>query len=202
MAMAPIIHRPRRWYSPTSIGRSVAIRPRLYFSALAGISALIFLPGSWSGAFRGAVAWDLSAAIYLLLAFRIMLTCAADVIRARAARQDNSRVVILVIILFMGYTVGAGGGGSIASALAAQFGWRAAFWMGGLTPLVVVAILLRLVERAGSARADIVEAGIARQVAAGCAAARGRVVTAIDAVESTGERAGLMTAHRGADAKA
>jgi MFS transporter, AAHS family, 4-hydroxybenzoate transporter len=48
---------------------------------------------------------------------------------------------ILVIILFMGYTVGAGGGGSIASALAAQFGWRAAFWMGGLTPLVVVAIL-------------------------------------------------------------
>jgi MFS transporter, AAHS family, 4-hydroxybenzoate transporter len=48
---------------------------------------------------------------------------------------------ILVIILFMGYTVGAGGGGSIASALAAQFGWRAAFWMGGLTPLVVVALL-------------------------------------------------------------
>jgi MFS transporter, AAHS family, 4-hydroxybenzoate transporter len=48
---------------------------------------------------------------------------------------------ILVIILFMGYTVGAGGGGSIASALAAQFGWRAAFWMGGLTPLIVVAIL-------------------------------------------------------------
>jgi MFS transporter, AAHS family, 4-hydroxybenzoate transporter len=48
---------------------------------------------------------------------------------------------ILVIILFMGYTVGAGGGGSIASALAAQFGWRAAFWMGGLTPLMVVALL-------------------------------------------------------------
>jgi AAHS family 4-hydroxybenzoate transporter-like MFS transporter len=47
----------------------------------------------------------------------------------------------LVIILFMGYTVGAGGGGSIASALAADFGWRAAFWMGGLIPLAVVAIL-------------------------------------------------------------
>jgi AAHS family 4-hydroxybenzoate transporter-like MFS transporter len=48
---------------------------------------------------------------------------------------------ILVIILFMGYTVGAGGGGSIASALAADYGWRAAFWMGGIAPLVVVAIL-------------------------------------------------------------
>jgi uncharacterized membrane protein len=92
-------HRGRRWYSPTSIARSIAIRPRLYFSALAGISALIFLPGSWSATIRGALAWDLSAAIYLTLAFRIMLNCTADVIRARAARQDDSRVVILVIIL-------------------------------------------------------------------------------------------------------
>jgi AAHS family 4-hydroxybenzoate transporter-like MFS transporter len=48
---------------------------------------------------------------------------------------------ILVIILFMGYTVGAGGGGAIASALAQHYGWRAAFWMGGLAPLAVVAIL-------------------------------------------------------------
>ena len=99
MAMAPVVYRPRRWYSPTSIARSIAIRPRLYFSALAGMSALIFLPGSWSATIRGALAWDLSAAIYLVLAFRIMRTCTADVIRARAARQDDSRVVILVIIL-------------------------------------------------------------------------------------------------------
>jgi AAHS family 4-hydroxybenzoate transporter-like MFS transporter len=48
---------------------------------------------------------------------------------------------ILVIILFMGYTIGAGGGGSIASALAADYGWRAAFWMGGLAPLLVAVIL-------------------------------------------------------------
>src|SRR6202522_1374392 len=46
---------------------------------------------------------------------------------------------ILVIILFMGYTVGAGGGGSLASALATQYGWRAAFWMGGLAPLAIAA---------------------------------------------------------------
>ncbi len=45
------------------------------------------------------VAWDLSATIYLVLAFRVMLTCKGDVLRARAARQDDSRVVILVIIL-------------------------------------------------------------------------------------------------------
>jgi uncharacterized membrane protein len=99
MAMVTSAHRGRRWYSPTSIARSIAIRPRLYFSALAGISALIFLPGSWSATIRGALAWDLSAAIYLVLAFRIMRTCTADLIRARAARQDDSRVVILAIIL-------------------------------------------------------------------------------------------------------
>ena len=48
---------------------------------------------------RGAVAWDLSAAIYLVLAFRVMLTCKGEALRARAARQDDSRMVILVIIL-------------------------------------------------------------------------------------------------------
>jgi uncharacterized membrane protein len=97
--MVASAHRGRRWYSPTSIGRSIAIRPRLYLSALAGVAVLVLLPRSWSGAIRGALAWDLSAAIYLALAFRIMLTCADGHIRARAARQDDSRVVILVIIL-------------------------------------------------------------------------------------------------------
>jgi len=54
------------------------------------------------------------------------------------SRQNRA---ILVIILFMGYTIGAGGGGSIAAALAAQYGWRAAFVMGGLVPLAVAAVL-------------------------------------------------------------
>jgi uncharacterized membrane protein len=60
---------------------------------------LALLPRGWPASIREAVAWDLSAAIYLILAFRVMLTCTADVMRARAARQDDSRVVILFIIL-------------------------------------------------------------------------------------------------------
>src|SRR5262249_59544528 len=79
-------------------GRS-ALAPRLYYSALAGVAALVLLPTSWPASLRGALAWDLSAAIYLALAFRVMLTCTGEVIRARAARQDDSRVVILIIIL-------------------------------------------------------------------------------------------------------
>jgi uncharacterized membrane protein len=93
------VHRKRHWYDPRSIARSVAIRPRLYFSALAGMGALVLLPGGLPAAMREAIAWDLSAGIYLMLAFNVMLTCKGDALRARAARQDDSRVVILIIIL-------------------------------------------------------------------------------------------------------
>ena len=95
----PAVHRRGHWYRPKSIGRSLAIRPRLYFSALAGLAALVLLPKSWPASLSGAVAWDLSAAIYLALAFRVMVTWDAERIRARAARQDDSAIVILVIIL-------------------------------------------------------------------------------------------------------
>jgi uncharacterized membrane protein len=77
----------------------VAIRPRFYFSALAGIAALLLLPGDWPAGVREAVAWNLGAVTYLILAFRLMLTCTGEVLRAHAARQDDSGVVILVIIL-------------------------------------------------------------------------------------------------------
>ena len=64
------MHRKRPWYSPKSIARSLAIRPRLYLSALAGIAALALLPRGWPASVREAVAWDLSATIYLICAFR------------------------------------------------------------------------------------------------------------------------------------
>jgi uncharacterized membrane protein len=113
------MHRKRHWYSPKSIAHSVAIRPRLYFSALAGIAALALLPRGWPASIRGAVAWDLSATIYLILAFRVMLTCKGDVIRAHAARQDDSRVVILVIILLAIAASFVATGGLLAAAKAA-----------------------------------------------------------------------------------
>ncbi|MFZ1106342.1 MAG: DUF1345 domain-containing protein [Hyphomicrobiaceae bacterium] len=93
------MHRKRHWYDPKAIARSIAIRPRLYFAALAGMAALVLLPAGWPAYFREALAWDVSAGIYLILAFRVMLTCKGEALRVRAARQDDSRVVILVIIL-------------------------------------------------------------------------------------------------------
>lgn len=97
--MSANVHRKGHWYSPISVGRSVAIRPRLYLSALAGIAALVLLPRGWPASIREAVAWDLSATMYLSFAFYVMLTCGDNAIRVRAARQDDSRMVILVIVL-------------------------------------------------------------------------------------------------------
>jgi AAHS family 4-hydroxybenzoate transporter-like MFS transporter len=47
----------------------------------------------------------------------------------------------LVMILFIGYTIGAGGGGYLAALVVAHYGWQGAFWMGSLTPLVIAVIL-------------------------------------------------------------
>jgi uncharacterized membrane protein len=100
MAISPTLeHRKRPWYNPRSIARSISIRPRVYLSALAGAATFVLLPRSWPASLREALAWDLSAAMYLALAFRVMLSCSSDIIRKRAARQDDSRAVILVIIL-------------------------------------------------------------------------------------------------------
>jgi len=98
--MLPNISAYRRaWYSPKSIARSIAIRPRLYLSAATGIAMLALLPASLPPNVREALAWDTSAIIYLALAFRVMFSCTSELVRRRAARQDDSRLVILVIIL-------------------------------------------------------------------------------------------------------
>jgi hypothetical protein len=87
-------HRKRRWYSPRSIVDSIAIRPRLYHPPLSGIGELVFLARSRPASLREALSSDLSAAIYLALAFWVMLTCKGEIIRARAkADRDSSDYV-------------------------------------------------------------------------------------------------------------
>jgi uncharacterized membrane protein len=114
MSHAMKIARP--WYHPRAIARSLAIRPRLYLSALIGVAALLVLPRDWSPSVRGALAWDLSAAMYLTLALRVMLTCKASAMRARAAQQDDSRTVVLVIVLLAIMASFAAIGGLLAEA--------------------------------------------------------------------------------------
>jgi len=88
-----------RWYSPTSIVRSLIIRPRVYGGALVGLAALMALPHSWQGTIRAAIAWDVGGLIYLIFAFQLIVSSHARNIQARASKRDDSRLVILTIIL-------------------------------------------------------------------------------------------------------
>ena len=91
--------RGRSWYNPMAVMHSIAMRPRFYAGALVGFVTLLVLPRSWPAMIRASAAWDLGGLTYLVFAFRLIATCGASRIRARAARRDDSRLVILTLIL-------------------------------------------------------------------------------------------------------
>lgn len=77
--------------------RLVRARPRLFIAAAVGIAAGVLLPSDWRPATRSVVAWDIAVALYLVLAFRLMMTCDINKIRRRAAIQDESKITILIL---------------------------------------------------------------------------------------------------------
>ncbi len=89
----------RGWYHPAAIAGSLILRPRVYLAALMG--AVIFFASSpqWPLAARLALSLEASGLVYLLLSFRLMYSCGADHIKAVARERDDSRVVILTVIL-------------------------------------------------------------------------------------------------------
>ncbi|ADP72176.1 protein of unknown function DUF1345 [Rhodomicrobium vannielii ATCC 17100] len=95
------LHHARRrgWYHPVSFWESLSIRPRFYSAVLVGSLAYGLLPDSLALAVRAAITWDLGGLTYLLLALRLDFTSDAAKIQKRAARRDDSRLIILTIIL-------------------------------------------------------------------------------------------------------
>ncbi|WP_052699126.1 DUF1345 domain-containing protein [Hyphomicrobium sp. 99] len=87
------------WYNPKSIGRSLVLRPRVLLAAAVAALTLSLLPSSLHASVREAIAWCLSGVAYLAMTFRVMSQCHSDRIRTRAARQDDSGIVILVLVL-------------------------------------------------------------------------------------------------------
>jgi uncharacterized membrane protein len=71
----------------------------VYVGAAIGIAALMLLPKSLSSSVREATAWCFGGATYLILALQVMGRFHSDRIRSRAARQDDSGIVILAVIL-------------------------------------------------------------------------------------------------------
>lgn len=76
---------------------SLMLRPRLLVALAAGVGAAALLPGDWRWATRLLLAWDAGAILYLALLASTMFTETVDQIRARAERQDEGALAILVI---------------------------------------------------------------------------------------------------------
>ncbi len=88
-----------RWYHPYRVGRSIADQPRLYMGATAWLAAYLLLPKSLASAQRDAAAWCFGGLVYLAFAFWSIKHYTVDLIAARAARQDQSGIVIFGLIL-------------------------------------------------------------------------------------------------------
>jgi uncharacterized membrane protein len=93
-------HKARsRWYNPHSIGRSILLRPRVFFGAVTGLAALYLLPDGLKDAVRSALAWDIGGLVYLMLSLQLMSQHNSEKIKVRSARADDSGGVILILIL-------------------------------------------------------------------------------------------------------
>ena len=93
------LHHARAWYHPRSFGRSLFLRRRLLVAVVAALASVPLLQGIPLLNVRLAVMWNVGALVYLAAGARLMLTCGPDLIRRRAAREDESRFVFLGIVL-------------------------------------------------------------------------------------------------------
>ena len=89
----------RAWYHPRAIGRSIAMRPQVYLAAMAGLCAFLLLPRTLSLSVREALGWITAGCVYLGFAVRLMADGASHTMAARASRSDESRMVIMTLIL-------------------------------------------------------------------------------------------------------
>jgi uncharacterized membrane protein len=77
--------------------RVVYGRPRTFIAVAIGIVAFFLMPGSFRLVTRLVVGWDVFAALYLVLAYIMMLRCGVAHIRRSAVLQDDGRFLILLV---------------------------------------------------------------------------------------------------------
>ncbi len=93
------ISRAKGWYNPAALLYSIMIRPRFYSAVIAFVLGMLFLP-DLPHTVRTPLAWDIGGVVYLGFALRLMFACKADRIKSHAGAGDDSRIVILLMILF------------------------------------------------------------------------------------------------------
>jgi len=90
----PILVRFRQLSRPV---RVVYALLRIFIAVAVCIIAFFLLPGSMRPMTRFLVAWDIFAALYLVLIYIMMLRCEHHHIRRNAILQDDGRFVILMV---------------------------------------------------------------------------------------------------------
>jgi uncharacterized membrane protein len=79
------------------IPRALALRPRLLGTLCAVALLALLLPGDWRWTTRLMIAWDAGVVLYLAMLATTIFNETVAQIRARAERQDEGAVAILVI---------------------------------------------------------------------------------------------------------
>ncbi|MGY3620004.1 DUF1345 domain-containing protein [Bradyrhizobium sp. USDA 10063] len=77
--------------------RVVYSRPRIFIAIAVGIAAFFLLPQALRPVTRLLIGWDIFVALYLALAFMMMLQCSIAYIRRNAILQDDGRFLILLV---------------------------------------------------------------------------------------------------------
>jgi len=80
--------------------RVVYGRPRTFIALAVGVIACWLMPGTLRLPTRFVVGWDVFAALYLVLAYIMMLRCDVGHIRRSAVLQDDGRFVVLLVTAF------------------------------------------------------------------------------------------------------
>lgn len=80
--------------------RVVVGRPRTFISIAVGIAIALLIPGSARLVTRLLAGWDAFAALYLVLAYVMMLRCGVAHIKRSAVLQDDGRFLILLLTAF------------------------------------------------------------------------------------------------------
>ena len=82
---------------PPRLLRFVRARRRLTGSTLVGIVAFFLLPQAWMTVTRLLVAWDITIALFLILAYTMMWRTDMSHVKRNAVVQDEGRFSILII---------------------------------------------------------------------------------------------------------
>ena len=77
--------------------RVVRGRPRTFIALAVGALVFFLLPDARRLATRLVIAWDVFAALYLVLAYSMMLRCDVGHIRRSAVMQDDGRFLLLLL---------------------------------------------------------------------------------------------------------